>query len=135
MKSYSCYIELNSKFLREKLEMLGYKYGGSDKQSIGTSALYCNDGKYYEIYQSKPSRSHLIYDCGTNEVLFLAIAALNNKTDKHQWFICQREYITHNMKVINIGDWQLNTQFDKLTCGLKLNWIKATIKELIEHFK
>ena len=86
----SCFIKKNTQELRSKLEELGYKYGGRDSKSVGYSALYCYDDKYYEVYPSKPSRYHFIIDCGTNEELFLALAALRGDTNENQWFIAQR---------------------------------------------
>lgn len=75
-------------------------------------------------------------DCGDNEEMFLALAALQDDTDKHQWFICKEEYIsTHTMDFVKVGTWQLNTQYDKLTYSLNLLWRKATAEEIVEHFK
>lgn len=58
-------------------------------------------------------------DCGTNEELFLAIAALRNDTDKCQWF-------TDGDLWFKCGDEVRNE-------GRKIH--KATVNELIEHFK
>lgn len=136
MFTQSCFIRKNTPELKKKLEGFGYKYGGSDTKSWGSSALYCFDGKYYEVYPAKPTRYHWIEDCETNEALFLALAALRDDTDKNQWFICQEEYIsTHTMELVKVGTWQMNTQFDKLTYSLKRLWHKATVEEIIEHFK
>ena len=67
MFTQSCFIKKNTPELRKKLEELGYTYNGRDTESWGASALYCFDGKYYEVYPAKPSRYHSIVDCGTNE--------------------------------------------------------------------
>ena len=58
-------------------------------------------------------------DCGTNEELFLALAALRNDTDKYQWF-------TDGDLWFKCGDEVCNE-------GRKIH--KATVDELIEHFK
>lgn len=60
-------------------------------------------------------------DCGTNEDLFLALAALRDDTDKFQWFISPE------------GIWAYNTNNDSISVSPK--WRKATVNELIEHFK
>ncbi len=68
--------------------------------------------------------SHWI-DCGTNEELFLALAALNNETDKNQWFVC---YST------GVEDfWYLCKRHRIEDCYHHIH--KATPKELIKHFK
>ena len=61
-------------------------------------------------------------DCGTNEDLFLAIAALRDDTDKFQWFISPE------------GIWVYNKDNDSIL-EVSLKWRKATVDELIEHFK
>ena len=72
-------------------------------------------------------------DCGTNEDLFLAIAALRDDTDMNQWF------------VTNKGEWFLSMYDSQYThlCKRTIDGIdigertahKATVQELIEHFK
>ena len=73
-------------------------------------------------------------NCGTNEELFLAIAALRNDSDRFQWFVMDAEIYTE----ISKGDWfvatdikggkHVGTQIDPLYCH------KATVEELIKHF-
>lgn len=73
-----------------------------------------------------------VIDCGTNEELFLAIAALRDDTDKNQWFIhtnlefvfCDQSELKH---VID------NT--DEYMDYCVADFHKATVQELIEHFK
>jgi hypothetical protein len=64
------------------------------------------------------------------EELFLALAALRDDTDKNQWF------------VNNKNDWYkcLDDKFIEETanwvlCASIENWHKATVEEIIEHFK
>ena len=116
-----CFIKKNTPELRKKLEELGYKYNGRDTESWGASALYCFDGKYYEVYPAKPSRYHSIIDCGTNEELFLALAALRDDTDYMQWFTDGKLWEKSNS--------------DLPSHYMQLEGHKATIKEIIEYFK
>ena len=119
-----CFIRKNTPELRKKLEELGYKYNGRDTESWGASALYCFDGKYYEVYPAKPSRYHSIVDCGTNKELFLALAALRDDTDKNQYCIDSE------------GNWFLyNKIYVRLLSKTNVNYHKATVEEIIEHFK
>lgn len=121
MFTQPCFIRKNTLELRKKLEELGYKYSGRDTESWGTSALYCFYGEYYEVYPAQPSRYHSIVDCGTNEELFLALAALRDDTNKNQWFTDGKLWEKSNN--------------DLPSHYMQLEWHKATIEEIVEHFK
>jgi hypothetical protein len=131
-----CYfIRKNSPELKKKLEEFGYIHKGYDKISNKYKSLYTNYNSYFELsVDNKPSRYENIIDCGINEELFLALAALRDDTDKNQWFICKEEYLGNNLRVVPVGEWQKNMSMDKLTYSLKKLWRKATVKEIIEHF-
>lgn len=66
-----------------------------------------------------PKEIDVLVDCRANEELFLAIAALRDDTDKYQWF-------TDGDLWFKCGDEVCNE-------GRKIH--KATVNELIEHFK
>ena len=137
----SCFIRKNNFQLRLALHNLGYENARND--TIGdciataTTTQHYNTISQYYVDSNDPRitwKENRI-DCGTNEELFIAIASLRNDSDKNQWFICQEEYIsTHTMELVKVGTWQMNTQYDKLTYGLKRLWRKASVQELIEHF-
>ena len=141
-----CFIRKNTPELRKKLEELGYKPFGSVKYEwdtgwglstdnrLGEFESFDNNGLENIIKCESPDYEDSI-DCGTNENLFLAIAALRNDTDVNQWFIMDvEEYVN-----INQGDWfiatdrnkgkHIGTQIDPMYCH------KATVEEIIEHFK
>ena len=70
-----------------------------------------------------------VVDCGTNEELFLAIAALRDDTDKNQWF-------TDDDKWILCPEIKFSTYWVYNDVDVNLDVIhKATVNELIEHFK
>lgn len=135
-----CFIRKNTPELRKKLEELGYNryprwmadWGDDDSRYIYlvTDVLYYT----YPKEPSKPKRGEHI-DCGTKEELFLALAALRDDTDINQWFIMDCDVYLH----INKGDWfistdrnkgkHIGTQIDPMYCH------KATVEEIIEHFK
>ena len=140
----SCFIRNNTKEIISKLEELGYKKNSpswTDKCNIIWCYQYSNekgfDTPQYVIADSFDipfdNNSRLcgkFIDCGTNEELFLALAALRNDTDRYQWFTDIP------------GHWYKNNYFDE---GYKFifhhpilsdfNSHKATVKEIIEHFK
>ena len=136
MFTQSCYIKKNTLELRNKLEELGYKYGGKERTYGEAKALYCHFDRFYECVQ-KPSRYESIVNCEDNEELFIAIASLTNKTDKEQWFI----YDSMDCKVEQLRDrFWFKCEEDKVEDhmfydAMLLNFKKATVKELIEHFK
>jgi hypothetical protein len=128
-----CFIRKDTQELRKKLEELGYKPSivifDNKKLCLATAAnkeyaKYTNITN--EMFDSKDP--HITWncagriDCGTNEELFLALAALRDDTDKFQWFISPE------------GIWVYNKDNDSIL-EVSLKWRKATVDELIEHFK
>jgi hypothetical protein len=82
-------------------------------------------------------------DCGTNEELFLAIAALRDDTDENQWFIADSLLsVSYDDTVGNdhyfiepkgsMFFWDINWMNATIISG---NFHKATVEELIKHFK
>lgn len=124
-----CFIRKNTQELRKKLIELGYKSSRviDDNEEL---CLATGLNKYTHItndmFDSKDP--HITWncagriDCGTNEELFLALAALRDDTDKFQWFISPE------------GIWVYNKDNDSIL-EVSLKWRKATVYELIEHFK
>ena len=131
---------------RAKLELLGVIYDGYYGQN--NDFIVVDYGPYrnkYDTVNTLPSNvSYHTYDgyktfdymdCGDNEDLFFALATLRDDTDVNQWFVMDvEEYMD-----INQGDWfvatdrnkgkHIGTQIDPMYCH------KATVEEIIEHFK
>lgn len=137
-----CFIRKNSPELRKKLEELGYEpnayesFWEDDNRYIITTIGSQGYG-YYTLCIKNCCllENELFIDCGTNEELFLALSALRDDTDINQWFIMDCDVYLH----INKGDWfistdrnkgkHIGTQIDPMYCH------KATVEEIIEHFK
>lgn len=127
-----CFIRKNTPELRKKLEELGYSKDYPE-WTVDCSIIWAYqypikgfDTPNYVIADSFdiPFDKHSalcgkFIDCGTNEELFLAIAALRDDTDKYQWF-------TDGDLWFKCGDEVCNE-------GRKIH--KASVNELIEHFK
>lgn len=135
MFTQSCYIRKISKDLSKKLESLGYK---ESKFVVFASpeitATYCKSGKYAATIEN-PALLNAI-DCGENEELFLAIAALRDDTDKNQWFIY--DSMDAVIESFRVYEWFICNE-DKIEDMMfydshYLNTHKATVEELIEHF-
>lgn len=131
MFTQSCFIRKDTQELRDKLKEIGLV----PHPCIVPKAcayLFVNRGFYSrnEIgYQEEVERA---IDCGENEELFLAIAALRYDTDARQWFVHKS------------GNHWWRTEFDSFQeCFNESNednelkyedFHKATVEELIEHF-
>ena len=143
MFTQQCFIRKNSESLRSKLDAIGYEpnYGKcideydsiftqnfeiySDENEEGLKSRKCGIyyGAYYEVFQSNKNKDLIleyVIDCGTNEELFLAIAALRDDSDKHQYFVDD-----FDNDIWQKSEWN-NANLTK--CH------KATVEELIEHF-
>ena len=140
-----CFIRKNTPELRKKLEELGYEIlnsgnttldahnydgNGSHKSIEEGRAIITSYGNLYGvIYDIDTVTKKGRIDCGTNEELFLAIAALRDDTDKNQWF-------TDGDKWILCPEIKFSTYWVYNDVDVNLDVIhKATVDELIEHFK
>lgn len=128
-----CFIRKNTPELQAQLKKIGLHHNCFDDNTGDWLAV--NYGIFISVSKGFEKLHPKDIDCELNEDLFLALAALNNSTDRNQWFICQSDYLSHGLKPINKGEWQLNTQYEKLCYGLGLKWKKATVEEIINHFR
>lgn len=139
-----CFIHKNTQELRKKLEELGYEIlnsgnttldahnydgNGSHKSIEEGRAIITSYGNLYGvIYDIDTVTKKGRIDCGTNEEFFLALAALRDDTDKNQWFTDGDLWFKCGDEVCNETiEYYLNEY------GRKIH--KATVDELIEHFK
>lgn len=144
MFTQACFIRKNTSELVEKLKELGYNQSlsarGNCVDSLQTTWNSMGGSVYgFLSIPSDKIEEPIIDDingvnCRTNEELFLAIAALRDDSDKHQWFIhddsdwndepnifwykCESESINDDMAL-------------NLMCN---DCRKATVEELIKHF-
>lgn len=137
-----CFIRKNTQELRRGLKELGY-FNNSPQWTNNCSIIWAYqypmkgfDTPNYVIADSFdiPFDKHSalcgkFIDCGTNEELFLAIAALRDDTDKYQWF-------TDGDKWILCPKTKFSTYWVYNNIDVNTDTIhKATVDELIEHFK
>lgn len=124
-----CFIRKNTPELRKKLEKLGYYLHPECIDDDRGNYLFVNREYYLNRplgYLEELSRS---IDCGANEELFLSIASLRDDTDKYQWF-------TDGDKWIMCPEIKFSTYWVYNDIDVNTDIIhKATVKELIEHFK
>ena len=142
----AAFIRRNTPELRKKLEELGYNCSSlrRDRSCLCTAA-YLN--VYHSIHpewlDNEDIRKTNDIDCGTNEELFLAIAALRDDTDDSQWIVTDSPLsVSYDDTVCNdhyfiepkgsMFFWDINWMNATIISG---NFHKATVEELIEHFK
>ena len=133
MFTQRCFIRKNTKELVEKLKELGYNPGFSARNNYGNSLQTCCHKSHGAVYGYEDKIDDDSDDlaggtnCGTNEELFLAIAALRDDSDIHQWFIhqdCSFLKCECDSKIDMWGDFEYPEIYPR----------KATVEELIKHF-
>lgn len=132
-----CFIRKNTEKLRKKLDELGY--GPSrvifDNENLCLATSVNNEYAKYtnitnEMFDS--TNPHDTWncagriDCGTNEELFLALAAKRDDTSVNQYWVFDRDFLPHYKK----GDFTIG-YFHRCSCYCHV----ASVNELIEHFK
>ncbi|MFV0325352.1 MAG: hypothetical protein ACK5LF_13415 [Bacteroides xylanisolvens] len=124
----AAFIRRNTPEIRKKLEELGYYLHPECIDDDRGNYLFVNREYYLNRplgYLEELSRS---IDCGTNENLFLAIAALRDDIDKNQWF-------TDGNLWFKCGDEICDETIEYYLNRYNRKYHKATVEELIEHFK
>lgn len=136
----AAFIRRNTSEIRKKLDELGYEPSRVifDSEKLCLATAVNNDYAKYtnitnEMFDS--TNPHETWncagriDCGINEDFFLSIAALRDDTDKNQWF-------TDGDKWILCPKIKFSTYWVCNDISVNLDTIhKATVEELIEHFK
>ena len=133
-----------AKELGDYLSDLGYtnSYYSNKLSILVTDAT---EGSYSTVHRGK--RLHYpINFCGTNEGLFKALTALRDDSDYMQWFVskgwkdgfgnvedkwvlCDQDTLEYFGAVNNSPNTYNRKKYPEF------GWHKATVKELIEHFK
>lgn len=148
----SCFIRKNTPELRKKLEDLGYTNGAWESPHFEYPYLMCFPNRKFGLFNGEGfymteddyrcdgkrwtyNAPNECIDCDDNEELFIALAALRDDISENQWFVMDVEVYS----TISKGEWFLSTnpqggkhvgtQIEPLYCH------KATVEEIIEHFK
>lgn len=131
-----CFIRKNTDNIRNRLKEVGYKM----LSPIEYDNLECSDNWVNDIKSLNDCNG---INCGFNEELFLAIAALRDDSNYMQWFI------TDSILSVSYSDSIGNDHYFTEPKGIMFFWDenwdnatiisgryhKATVNELIEHFK
>ena len=130
-----CFIRKNSPELRKKLEELGYNrypLWMADWSDDDHRYIYLVTDVLYYTYPKEPTKpksgEHI--NCGTNEELFLALAALRDDTDINQWVIDEAN------ECFGWEDsWLICDKDNMNERVVYTHYRKATVEEIIEYFK
>ena len=148
-----CFIRKNTPELRKKLEELGYTNGAWESPHFEYPYLMCFPNRKFGLFKGEgfymteddyrcdgkrwtynPPKEYI--DCGDNEELFIALAAMRDDSDINQWFIYNSmDCIIEKLRTI---DWFIcnENSIEDFACydSLYLKCHKATVEEIIEHF-
>lgn len=136
-----CFIRKNTSELQSKLEYLGYKSCADTNDKCNAICTFTRDNKpeymTFEVdddFEINIKNDYPFIDCGENDELFLAIAALRDDADYMQYFVCAGYFVLCDRidlvdmySVLHSGNMYSIEELD--------NAHKATVEELIEHFK
>lgn len=143
MFTASCFIRKNTPELINKLIDLGYVKALFDEEYTKSDAygLIVDQGDIapleHPLQEDELMFTYNFIDCGENIGLFLALAALRDDSDYMQWFIYNSmDCIIEKLRTI---DWFIcdENRIEDFACydSSYLNCHKATVEEIIEHFK
>ena len=141
----SCLVQSVSPKIREGLKKLGYIYYTLDEKAEYILVdPYTEDFTWWEYTEETLAKvfdtwgSTKLYDCGTNEDLFLALAALREDNDYMQWFASNyiskyypdRPESIHQCKTLDykdfFGDCPYTSNYD--------DYHKMTADEIVKEF-
>lgn len=89
MFTQPCFIRKNTPELRKKIQEMGQRANTLD--DFKGEWLAANYGMYISVQDGFQHLHPNDIDCGTNEELFLALAALQDDSDENQWFVYPNE--------------------------------------------
>lgn len=132
MFTQPCFIRKNSKELQDKVYRLGDR-SGTCLWDSEFNTLLAVGVEYFRCYDDEWGNDDSLIkggciDCGTNDRLFIALAALRDDSDKFQWF-------TDGINWVFCDSNRFGSYWVRNDAKLNLDTIhKATAQELIEHF-
>lgn len=140
MFTTKCFIRMNTPELRAKLEKMGYQVCHCAE---GATAVFLMavEGDIHAVHyeeldifadEVKSGKCKLI-DCGDNEFLFLALAAMRDDTDNDQLFTNGIDWAIKREAARNLG--LPGFEYLSFPHNMDTPLHKATKEEIIEQFK
>ena len=141
-----CFIRKNTPELRKRLEELGYtpNYSIHQHPEVYQNIAACNffGPHYYGVSKDEASRpgnikdaikKRGVIDCRDNEDLFLALAALRDDKPDYQWFLWEHNDGEYHPDLEESWKQYIPGEYWEEWWWFEVR--KATVEELIEHFK
>lgn len=125
----SCFIRKNTPEIINRLKELRIPHNDYDNGDRPWIAF--NYGMWISVDEGYNKLFPDEIDCGTNEELFLALAALRDDTDKNQWVIDEANECFFGWE----NSWSICDKDDMNERVVYTHYRKATVEEIIEHFK
>lgn len=140
MFTTKCFIRKNTPELRGKLKKMGYRVCRCAEE---TTAVYLMAGhgdihavhdESVDIFENEvKSGTCKLVDCGDNEQLFIALAAMRDDTDKDQLFTNGIDWAIKREAARNLG--LPGFEYLSFPRDMDTPLHKATKEEIIEQFK
>lgn len=124
-----CFIKKITTELKEKLKELGYKDVGKARYYGESQYIYCEGRIFYESPCTIKARYNTFIDCGDNEELFLALASMTD----NEYGLCDYYIVTKD--TIRYEKGSLHRALPISSVIHPSCYRKATVEEIIEHFK
>lgn len=118
-----CFIRKNTLELRNKLQDIGYRQNIYDKNEYPWLAI--NHNMFISVSNGFERLPEFNIDCGENEDLFLALAALRDDSNYMQLFTDGEKWFQNKQNDIDVI---------KYGAGHPINFHKATVEELIKFY-
>lgn len=139
MFTQKCFIRKSTGELTDKI----YKFGGRSGRGFWHSkalTLLVSYPDHFTCYDDENGIAERLIkdgfiDCGTNEGLFLALSALRDDKDKDQWFTDGIHWEKYPLGGFMSNEMKIKWESRYAELGKKHTPHKATVQELIEHFK
>ena len=123
-----CFIRKNTPEIINRLKALGIPH--NDFDDCDRPWIAVNHGMWISVDAGYDRLFPNEIDCGDNEDLFIALAALRDDTDKNQWFVNDDHiwyYCKDNKFRKEIANWTSTI--------ISYPWHKATVEEIIKNFR
>ena len=135
-----CFIRKNTPELRGKLEKMGYRVCRCTGEATavylmaGHGDIHAVHDESVDIFEDEvKSGTCKLIDCGDNELLFLALAAMRDDTDKDQLFTNGIDWAIKREAARNLG--LPGFEYLSFPRDVDTPLHKATKEEIIEQFK
>ena len=123
-----CFIRKNTPEIINRLKALGIPH--NDFDDCDRPWIAVNHGMWISVDAGYDRLFPNEIDCGDNEELFFALAALRDDTDKNQWIIDEAN------ECFGVDDsWMICDRHDMNDRVVYTHYRKATVEEIIECFK